>query len=105
MRLQPGEERWSKLVFDAPRELVIQTENGELDFVRLKLNAANDEALLTDSGDAAWKADLKLQQPGPNLLNMQGMVNGVNVAAKLHKMDESRFRIRDEGLHLVQPDQ
>ena len=105
LRLQPGEERWTKLVFDAPKQMVIQTENGALDFVRLKLSEAKDEALLTDSGDAAWKADLKLQQPGPNLLNMQGMVNGVNVAAKLHKMDESRFRIRDEGLHLVQPDQ
>jgi len=104
LRLQPGEERWTKLVFDAPKQLVIQTENGELDFVRLKLNAANDEALLTDSGDAAWKADLKLQQLEPNSLDLQGAVNGVNVVAKLHKMDESRFRIRDEGLHLVQPD-
>jgi hypothetical protein len=48
---------------------------------------------------------LKLHQVGPNSLDLQGVVNGVNVMATLHKMDESRFKVRDEGLHLVQPGQ
>jgi uncharacterized membrane protein YphA (DoxX/SURF4 family) len=103
MKIQPGEERWSKLVLDQPEELVIQLVSGELDRVELDWSADHAEAVLTDSGDKAWKADLKVQQPSPNLLALQGVVNGVSVAASLHKMDESRFKVRDEGLHLVQP--
>ena len=105
MEIQPGEERWSKLVFEVPDQMAIQTAAGVLDYVRLKLNARGDEALLTDESDPAWKAGFKLQRLGPNALQVQGTVNGVNVTAALHRMDESRFKVRDQGLHLVQPGQ
>ncbi len=101
MKIQPGEERWSRLVFDHPGQIVIQTTAGTLDFVQVKF-VAEHEVLLTDSGDSAWKAYFKLQHRRPDLIDLQGSVNGLNVIATLHKMDESRFKVRDEGLHWVQ---
>ena len=100
-----GERGWSKVVFDGPGEMVIQFVNGEMDYENLKWGANHEDAVLTDGGDKAWSAHLKLQQVGPNSLDLRGVVNGVNVMATLHKMDESRFKVRDEGLHLVQPGQ
>jgi uncharacterized membrane protein YphA (DoxX/SURF4 family) len=105
LRVPSGEERWSKVVFDAPGEMVIQFVNGEMDYVNIKWGPNHEDALLTDSGDKAWNAQLKLQRQGTNALILRGVMHGVNVTATLHKMDESRFKVRDEGLHLVQPGQ
>jgi uncharacterized membrane protein YphA (DoxX/SURF4 family) len=103
--IQPGEERWSKVVFDEPGEVVIQFVNGDLDYENLRWGANREDAVLTDGGDKSWSAHLTLQPQGLNALTLRGVMNGVNVLATLHKMDESRFKVRDEGLHLVQPGQ
>ena len=59
-------------------------------------------AELSDDGDPDWKGKLTIQQPQPNLLNLTGVVNGVDVSARLHRMDESQFELKNEKVSLVQ---
>jgi uncharacterized membrane protein YphA (DoxX/SURF4 family) len=101
MHLGPGDDRWSRLIFDRPNELVIQTLSGQMDYVDLALNGNATHADITDSGDSTWKATLDLDQPSPDHLHIHGLVNGVPLDATLHRLDESRFEIKDESLHLV----
>jgi uncharacterized membrane protein YphA (DoxX/SURF4 family) len=102
MHVAPGEDHWLRLVFDEPNALVIQLLNGELDYVNLTLDKNAATATLSDSDDPNWKVQLTLRQPQPNTLELHGQVNGLTVTSTLHRVDESRFKIRDEGLHLVQ---
>jgi len=102
LHIAPGEDRWTKLIFDGPDELVIQSINGELDYVVIKLDKSNTSAQLSDDGDKDWKGHLTLQQPQQGLLDLQGEVNGMVISARLHKMDESRFPLTNERMQLIE---
>jgi len=96
-----GDDRWARLVFDAPGEAAIQLRNGEVDYIAIDLGKTATTAELSDSGDPDWKGKLTIEQPQPNLLNLTGVVNGVTVSAKLHRMDESQFDLKNEKVSLV----
>ena len=91
MHIGPGDDRWVRLVFDVPGEAAIQIKNGEVDYIAFNLDNGATTAELSDSGDADWKGKLTLRQPQPSLLNLTGIVNGVTVSVRLHRMDESQF--------------
>jgi hypothetical protein len=101
MHIAPGDDRWVRLVVDAPGEAAIQLRNGEVDYIAFNLDNAATTADLSDGGDPDWKGKLTLQQPQPNLLNLTGIVNGVVVSAKLHRMDESQFLLKNEKVSLI----
>ena len=90
MGLQPGDERWKSLIVEHPKELAIQCGNDVMDYVTLELDAARKTAL-RDHADAKWKGLLTFSQPGLQLLNIQGTVNGSEISARLHRLDESKF--------------
>jgi uncharacterized membrane protein YphA (DoxX/SURF4 family) len=101
MHMQPGDERWKGLIFERPKALVIQCGNDVMDYVKLELDAAGKTAVLTDDGDSKWKAVLTLSQPGPQLLSVQGTANGIEVSAKLHRLDESKVPLTSRGFHFI----
>jgi len=101
MHIAPGDDRWVRLVIDAPGEAAIQLRNGEVDYIAFNLDNGATTADLSDSGDPDWKGKLTLQQPQPNLLNLTGIVNGVTISARLHRMDESQFILKNEKVRLI----
>jgi len=102
MHVGTGDDRWARLVFDAPGKAAIQIRNGEVDYIAVLLDKNATTAELSDEGDPEWKGKLTIQQPQPNLLNLTGVVNGVDVSARLHRMDESQFELKNERVSLVQ---
>jgi uncharacterized membrane protein YphA (DoxX/SURF4 family) len=102
MHVGTGDDRWARLVFDAPGQAAIQIRNGEVDYISINLDETATTAELSDDGDPDWKGKLTIQQPQPNLLNLTGVVNGVDVSARLHRMDESQFDLKNEKVSLVQ---
>jgi uncharacterized membrane protein YphA (DoxX/SURF4 family) len=102
LHIRTGDDRWARLVFDAPGAAAIQIRNGEVDYIAINLDKTATTAELSDSGDPEWKGKLTLQQPQPNLLNLTGVVNGVTVNARLHRMDESQFELKNEKMSLIQ---
>ncbi len=100
MHIGEGEDRWAMLIFETPGQAVIQTRNGVMDYVNFDLNKTTTTAALSDSGDDQWKGQLKFEQPRQDRLNLTGEVNGVTIAAKLHRMDESRFVLQNESFNL-----
>jgi hypothetical protein len=101
MRLQPGDERWKSLIFERPKVLVIQCGNDVMDYVTLKLDAAGKTAALSDDADPKWSGLLTLSQPGPQLLNIQGSVNGSEISVRLHRLVESKFPLTSRGFHFI----
>jgi uncharacterized membrane protein YphA (DoxX/SURF4 family) len=101
LHVLPGDDRWLRLIFEHRGELAIQGLNGEINYVSMALDKNHTSASLTDPGDDAWKANLTLDQPAPDKLHLKGIVNGAPVEASLHRIDESHFAVKDEGLHLV----
>lgn len=88
------------LIVETPGQAVIQTRNGVMDNVNFDLDKTATTAALSDSGDDQWKGQLRFEQPRQGMLNLTGEVNGVTIAAKLHRMDESRFVLQNESFKL-----
>ena len=100
MHIGQGEDRWATLIFETPGQAVIQTRNGVMDYVNFDLDKTATTAALSDSGDDQWKGQLRFEQTQQDRLNLTGEVNGVTIAAKLHRMDESRFVLQNESFNL-----
>jgi hypothetical protein len=101
MHLQPGDERWKSLIFERSKVLVIQCGNDVMDSVTFALDAAGKTAVLSDDADPKWKGTLTFSQTGPQLLSIQGTVNGSEISARLHRLDESKFPLTSRGFHFI----
>jgi hypothetical protein len=63
----------------------------------MSYDPASGKAVLTDSGDTAWKGNLTLKLTGSDTLSLDGTVNSVPISAKLHHVDTSKFRLTRDG--------
>jgi uncharacterized membrane protein YphA (DoxX/SURF4 family) len=102
MHIAQGEDRWAMLIIETPGQAVIQTRNGIMDSVNFDLDKTATAAALSDGGDDQWKGQLRFQQLQQDRLSLTGEVNGVTIAAKLHRMDESRFVLQNEPFNLFE---
>lgn len=97
--------RWRYLVFDYP-ELVFlrlmdsKSENGRQAY-RLKLDEAKGRMTLTKWRDMKWRAVLTYRKPAPDVLEVQGTMDGQAIRARLRRMDERRFLLVSRGFHWV----
>jgi uncharacterized membrane protein YphA (DoxX/SURF4 family) len=101
LHLAPGDDRWTRLVFERPKELIVQSFNGFLFSLTLVLDNGNSVAQLKESDDPAWTGALKIQQPSADLLNMEGKVNGQDVSIKLHRVSDSTFVLTNGEYRLI----
>jgi hypothetical protein len=105
LQLPSGGEKWQRLIFEGSRSAVIVFRNQKgaevFDRVGLKLDAQKGTILFTDDRDGAWKCDLNFQRLEPARLSIQGSVNGSPVSITLHRQDDSRFLLRDRGVHWI----
>jgi hypothetical protein len=97
--------RWRYVVFDYPGEMSIylmdaSTKAGRK-FYRLKLDEKKGTMTLTQYKDPKWRAVFSYRKPAPGVLDMQGMIDGQTIRARLRRMDESRFMLVSRGFHWV----
>jgi len=101
MKVLPGKDHWERLIFQSPDAAFIQLSDGTLDGLRPKFESKSGSLTLTDGDDPAWKCSLSVQNPEPLVLRVQGTVNGVAIAAKLHREDQTRFLLLTKGFHWI----
>jgi len=103
MKVRPGEDRWQQLIVDSSQDSALRLGNGALDQITVKVDATGKSASLTDSADAAWKCDLRIDRPGEGLLNLGGQINGVEASVRLHRMPTEKLRLLTSHFHWVRP--
>jgi hypothetical protein len=101
MKVLPGKDHWERLIFQSPDAAFIQLSDGTLDGLKPKFDSKSGSLTLTDSDDPTWKCSLTVQNPEPLVLRVQGTVNGVAIAAKLHREDQTRFLLLTKGFHWI----
>lgn len=97
-----GEKSWQQLIFDRPRMIAIESNDGADQRFRLKVDDKQHVLTLTGAGKSPFHATLHFQRPGPATLVLDGDVNGNKVNATLHRLDESKFLLTATGLHWIQ---
>jgi len=94
--------RWQRVIFDSVNLLTVQSMNGENQYFRIKLDAAQKTFSLGKYGDQNknWRADFTFAQPQPGQLVMEGRLDGKSVEVKTHRTD-SKFLLNTRGFHWI----
>jgi uncharacterized membrane protein YphA (DoxX/SURF4 family) len=95
------DSRWRYVVFDYSNLFSILLMNNSRQRYFLALDAGKRKLALTKRDDPAWKASLSYQQPAPGRLTLEGTLDGKQVRASLHRIDEPRFPLHTRGFHWV----
>jgi len=103
LHVGPGEDRWQQLIIDSAQESAVRLGNGLLDSITVNVDAAGKTATFTDPGDPAWRCDLRVERPGEGLLNLDGRINGVAAALRLHRTARDELRLLISHSHWVLP--
>ena len=103
--------RWSHLVFDRPGLATFQLMDGTLrdapaqvdgDHVTMTTPLPAPDGKTAAAPDPAPFADLRVEHPAPDRLELTGQLQGRPVSIALHEVDLSSFPLRNRGFHWVQ---
>ncbi|MBZ5508247.1 MAG: DoxX family protein [Acidobacteriia bacterium] len=95
------EARWRRVTFDRFNLVGVVLAGGPVQRYRIKLDQSKKNLELTKSGDDTWKAKFTLEQPSPDMLTLNGEMDGKKIQAKLHKVDLKGFLLYDRGFHWI----
>jgi hypothetical protein len=98
--LATDETLWRRLVFDWPGAIGIQyAHETEIRDYELRLDPGPYRYALCCDPD--WKAAISFQQVGPDVLALEGIVDGKQIRGRFRRMDDSRFRLLSRGFHWI----
>lgn len=97
--------RWRYLVFSYPEFLAIRLMDSSSptgqQFYKLKVDEAKRTLALTKYKDPRWRAVLTYRKLAPDVLELEGTMDGQKVRSRLRRMDENRFMLVSRGFHWV----
>jgi len=103
--LVSDQHRWWHVVFDDPAPTIslfaVQLMNQSRQRYVLTMDPKKSSLALTKRDDPKWKSTLTYQQLGPDLLALQGTIDGQKIRARIHRVATSRFRLIDRGFHWI----
>lgn len=97
--------RWRYLVFDYPELALLRlmdpsAENGRQGF-KVKVDEARGRLTFIKWKDLKWRAAFTYRRPAPDVLQLEGTMDGQAIRARLRRMDERRFLLVSRGFHWV----
>jgi hypothetical protein len=89
---------WRRLVFEWPGTIGIQYahESSVRDY-ELRLDPGSH--VFTLCCEPEWKAAISFKQVGPDVLALEGTVDGKQIRGRFRRMDDSRFPLLSRGFH------
>ena len=94
------ETLWRRLFFEWPGVIGIQyAQERQIHEYTLSLDPGPNRFTLCC--DPQWKAALSFERVAPDVLALEGTVNGKQIRGRFRRMDESRFLLLSRGFHWI----
>jgi hypothetical protein len=94
--------RWQSLIFERYRPWVtLRKMSGEGLRYILALDLAKRKFTLHKFEDPNWKADLAIDQQEPDLIVLDGQMDGHKIQAKMRRQPERTYPILNRGFHWI----
>jgi hypothetical protein len=98
--LATDETLWRRLVFEWPGAIGIQyVHETEVRYYSLRLDPGPHAFTLCC--DPEWNAAISYERVAPDLLVVEGMVDGKPIRGRFRRMDASRFLLLSRGFHWI----
>jgi hypothetical protein len=98
--LVTDETLWRRLVFEWPGALGIQYAH-ETEIREYELRLDPGPHMFTLCCDPEWEAAISFKQVRPDVLALEGTVNGQQICGRYRRMDDSRFPLLSRGFHWI----
>lgn len=98
--LVTDETLWRRLVFDWPGAIGIQYAH-ETEVRHYNLELDPGPHVFTLCCDPEWKAAISFKQVEPDVLALEGTVDGQQIRGRFRRMDDSRFPLLSRGFHWI----
>ncbi|MBX7220594.1 MAG: hypothetical protein K1Y36_11660 [Blastocatellia bacterium] len=95
------DRRWRKVIFDTTYSLGIQNMSDSRSRYFIELDPEKKILSLSKREDPAWEGELKVEQPAPENLILEGMFGGQPIRATLHRVEVPRFHLVHHGFHWI----
>jgi hypothetical protein len=92
------ETLWRRLVFEWPGTIGIQYAH-ETEVRSYELRPDPGSHVFTLCCEPEWKAAISFKQVGPDVLALEGTVDGKQIRGRFRRMDDSRFPLLSRGFH------
>jgi|SRR5579863_3503451 len=99
-------ERWQDVIFDWPKQLIIESMDGKQKGYYMQLDAANHRASLWDIEHPSWRALLNVTDLQANRMTLEGKFGDHQINAVLNRVDLNdpvQFSLTNRGFHWVNP--
>lgn len=104
-KLQPAlpseATRWRRMILDHPQRITVQFESAPQQRYELKQDTARNSLTLIGLDELARKQELTYREVSPDWLELNGMFEGHEIHAKLHRMEDPEFRLTSRGFHWI----
>ena len=94
-------ERWRWVIFDGPSQFAYQRMNGAPERLTVKLNQAKKTMTLSRLTEPAKKFTLSYAVPSPNVMTLEGQLDGKNLRARLQRAETPQFLLTSRGFHWI----
>ena len=98
--LVTDETLWRRLVFEWPGTIGIQYAH-ETEVHDYELRPDPGPHVFTLCCDPEWKAAISYKRVEPDVLALEGTVNGKQIRGRFRRMDDSRFLLISRGFHWI----
>jgi hypothetical protein len=98
--LVTDETLWRRLVFEWPGTIGIQYAH-ETEVRDYELRLDPGPHVFTLCCEPEWNADISFKRVGPDVLALEGTVNGEQIRGRYRRMDDSRFPLISRGFHWI----
>jgi uncharacterized membrane protein YphA (DoxX/SURF4 family) len=96
------DKAWRRIIFDFPDYAYISRMDSSLKGYASTLDPQKSTISLTDPTNNKWRAAFKFARPSPDLLTLDGTVDGHPEQMELRRLDHTKFQLATRGFHWVQ---
>jgi hypothetical protein len=93
--------RWQRVLFPVPDDFRVQSMNGKFQRYTLQLDLPNKKATLKKFDDPKWIANMEVEQPSPETLEIKGQIDSHFIDAKSKHVEDPNFLFYSRGFHWI----
>ena len=94
--------RWRRVVISTPTSMAFHRMDDSFVIYGAKVDTAAKSIDVTSPADKSWKAHFAFQQPAPDVLLLDGEMDGRKVHMETRLFDRNRFLLMNRGFNWIQ---
>ncbi len=92
---------WQRIIFQRHNAVTVQLIGSAFLFFDMHLDTPRRFFRMTRPDDPKWSAAFLYENPQPNKLLLTGEMDGHQITATLHRLNESEFLLTNRGFHWI----